>query len=270
MASRCAKRDDVPTITLISIVPSHFCEKARWALEFSGVEYKEQNYAPVFHSLRMALLGGGTTPTLIMQDKVLKDSTEILKWLDAQETTASKLYPQNPELCSQAEAWEELFDTRLGPATRRVAYFYLIDAPELFYQINSTKLGAVQKTILRALQSPLRGLIRKGLRVNAVSKQLGDTALEEVLLRVEDALSDGRKFLVGEQFSAADLTFASLLSPLLGSETLRVHRGAADLRALWPQGFLDTIEVVRARPAGKYALRIIDTHRSRPPSVQSP
>ncbi len=28
---------------------SHFCEKARWALDYKGVAYRTVNYLPVFH-----------------------------------------------------------------------------------------------------------------------------------------------------------------------------------------------------------------------------
>ena len=35
--------------TLVTIPFSHFCEKARWALELCGVPYEEDGHLPMFH-----------------------------------------------------------------------------------------------------------------------------------------------------------------------------------------------------------------------------
>ena len=39
-------------------------------------------------------------------------------------------------------------------------------------------------------------------------------ALREVFQQVDERLADGRQFLVGDRFTAADLTFAALASPV--------------------------------------------------------
>lgn len=247
--------------TLISIAPSHYCEKARWALERAGIAYKEHNFVPIFHSLKMRSVGGGSTPTLVTGDIVLRDSTDILVWTDAYAAENAKLYPRDPDARRAVEEWEELFDTALGSSTRSIAYFYVLDAPALFFALNDVRLGAVQRFFFQLLQRPLRFAIKKGLRIDAKAKDQAHSKLEHVLERVEREIADGRRYLVADSFSAADLTFAALLSPLLASERLLARRGLTSLDHLYPQGFSDTIAATRSRPAGIFALRTIDTER---------
>ena len=44
--------------TLITIPISHFCEKARWALDRAGVEYEERAHLQVIHWLAVKRAGG--------------------------------------------------------------------------------------------------------------------------------------------------------------------------------------------------------------------
>jgi glutathione S-transferase len=70
---------------LITIPISHFCEKARWALERTGVPYRERAHLQVLHRFAVRRAGGaGTAPVLIWDGRVLADSADILdaaRWL---------------------------------------------------------------------------------------------------------------------------------------------------------------------------------------------
>ena len=53
----------MPKPRLITIGPSHYCEKARWALERAGIEYVEHAHAPILHyAATLVLRGQRTTP----------------------------------------------------------------------------------------------------------------------------------------------------------------------------------------------------------------
>ncbi len=81
---------------------------------------------------------------------------------------------------------------------------------------------------------------------------------------VDERLNDGRRFLVGERFTAADLTFAALAAPVLFP---------AGYRAAYPA--LDDVpaamraEVLRLRDtdAGRFALRLFLQERDRSSAV---
>lgn len=227
------------------------------------MSYVEENYVPIFHLWRTRRLGGRSTPMVKVGPTVLKSSSEILRWAAEQAPRHGRgaLYPADPTEARDVQRWEALFDERLGLATRRLAYFYLIDAPALFVVLNEQRLGSVQRAVFRVVAPLLRGLIRRGLRVDARSKVLGEEGLEAVLGEVETALADGRRYLVGNAFTAADLTFAALLSPLLQSDVLARRRGVVYDEALVPAGLASCIAGVRARPAGAFALRMLAEER---------
>ncbi len=66
------------TPRLITIPFSHYCDKARWALEVCGVAYIEDGHLPLFHYAATFRAGGGrTVPVLVTDDGVLRDSTDI-------------------------------------------------------------------------------------------------------------------------------------------------------------------------------------------------
>src|SRR5688500_7644728 len=115
---------------LITIPFSHYCEKARWALERTRVSYREEAHPPIIHwpsSLRAAR--SRTVPVLELDGKMITDSSDILDALDGRKP--GSLWPEQPELRDQAKAWEEKFDRSLGPAVRRVLYFLVMKDPAL-------------------------------------------------------------------------------------------------------------------------------------------
>ncbi len=70
--------------TLITIPFSHYCEKARWALDWCGVPYVERACLPGLHLRHTRRIGGRTVPALIRGDgSAHVDSTDILRWADA-------------------------------------------------------------------------------------------------------------------------------------------------------------------------------------------
>ena len=115
---------------LITIPPSHYCEKARWALDFVGAPYSEEKHPPIVHWGWSYSSGGGrTVPILVAGERTIGDSTEILRFLDNEFGNGHRLYPGDAGLREEVDELEELFDTRLGPHTRRIAYFHLLPHP---------------------------------------------------------------------------------------------------------------------------------------------
>jgi len=147
---------------LMTIGPSHYCEKARWALDFFGVPYDEEPHPPIVHwgwSLRSG--GGRWVPILCAGERVIGDSTDILHFLDEQHGNGCRL-------------------------------------------------------------------------------------------------SDGREFLVGRVFTAADLSFASLAAPVL----VPFEYGASlpSLEEL-PAAVVELASEFRATAAGDFGLRLYRDHR---------
>jgi glutathione S-transferase len=118
----------MPTARLITIPISHYCEKARWALQRAGVAFEEERHLQVIHFLHSRRAGGtGTTPVLVTGGEVLAQSAEIVRWSDP------GLYP-DPEV----RALEAHFDEELGPHGRRWMYHRLLGHPRLIKKYATT------------------------------------------------------------------------------------------------------------------------------------
>jgi glutathione S-transferase len=71
-------------------------------------------------------------------------------------------------------------------------------------------------------------------------------------------LSDGRPYLCGDAFSAADLAFAALSAAVLVPERYGVPLPPLDEL---PERYADEVEEMREHPAGRFALRLYDQER---------
>lgn len=244
---------------LITIAPSHYCEKARWGLEKAGVRYREEPHPPLLHIPAVRAAGGSrSTPVLVADGVVAADSTDILVHLQERGGDGWRPYPEVSELGEQASELEELFDTRLGPHTRRLAYFHLLQDRRLFLRSVLAGVGRGERLVFRALGPLPAHLMRRGMRINRESAGRSLARVREVFERVARLLDDGRSFLVGDDFSAADLSFAALAAPVLlpasyGSALPEPHE--------LPDEFLRIVEDMRATAAGAFALGLYEEHR---------
>ncbi len=212
-------------VRLITIPISHYCEKARWALDRQGLAYVEERHFQIFHYLaayRAARVDA--VPVLVTPDAVMTDSTDILRWVDARAPEALKLYPAHPEQRRQIEAFED--ELRLLP----LAFPFV--------------------------KGHLHKILELGPDSRLASKAIVDRAFDAVAVK----LSDGRAFLAGGRFTAADLTFAALAASVLMPKEYGVV--LPQLNELPPE-MRAQVETWRAHPAGQFALRMFREHRAR-------
>lgn len=241
---------------LITIPFSHYCEKARWALDRCDLPYTEDGHLPIFHYLPARLAGGKrTVPILVDGKTVIADSSDIIAWADDRRPTA--LYPANDTDKADARTLEEDFDAHLGPAARRWAYYQILPRKHLDGLV--TKGVPRWEALLLRVTRPLAvGLIKRGLKVDAAGAERSRVKIEDTFARIAQHLADGRRFLIGDRFSVADLTFAALASPVLmppqsPTEFPPLAELPAEARA--------QIEAWRASPAGDFGLRLYRDHR---------
>src|SRR4051812_38230184 len=68
---------------LVTIPISHYCEKARWALERAGLPYREERHVQGVHQVASKRAGGhGTLPVLITEHGVFAGSEWIVRYAD--------------------------------------------------------------------------------------------------------------------------------------------------------------------------------------------
>jgi glutathione S-transferase len=241
--------------TLITIPFSHYCEKARWALERCGVRYEEDGHLPIYHYFANRRAGAGRTVPVIRDGAtLLTDSSDIVAWADAQKP--GSLLPAGPAR-AEALALEDDFDRHLGPATRRWAYFHLLPRKDLDHMV-TRGVPAWQATSVRITRPLALAMLRRGLKIDAAGAERSREKIDEQLAAVEQRLADGRRYLLGDRFTIADLTFASLASPIL---LPREHPFGLPTPDEVPTA-RDQINAWRATTAGRFALRLYADHRA--------
>ncbi len=242
---------------LITIPLSHYCEKVRWALDRVGLLYREEPHAPLLHRLATKRNDGGSVPVLVHGTARFLDSTDIL--VHADEIGGSGvLYPQDAAQRCDVVALEERFDTELGPHTRRWAYGHLLPHTRLLTSLWSRGVPRMEAIIFQAIAPVTRRLIRAAYKITPDSAQRSLERVHGVFRHVEDLMSDGRRFLTGERFTAADLTFAALAAPaLLPGECRAVQPTLDDL----PAAMREEVLRLRNTVSGKFALRLFSQER---------
>ena len=264
--SAASRADDVAV--LVTMPHSHYAEKARWALDWLGLPYREEPHLPLLHMIATRRHGGRSVPVLRHGDRRCVDSTEILVHADAA-CGGDRLYPRDPALRREVEALESHFDEALGPHSRRWAYFQVLDERPMLRAMVSRGVPPGEARLLPLLLPLVIPAIRNRLRVTPQSASRSLARVGEVFAGVAARLADGRRFLVGDRFSAADLGFAALATPVLLPEGCGASYPPLEAA---PSGMRDEIVRLRETPAGRFALRLYREERGAPvsPSSASP
>ena len=208
--------------TLIQLDISHYSEKVRWALDYKQVPHRRRSPLPGTHMpIAFALTRGEsiTLPLLQLDGRTIADSTAILAALE-ERYPEPPLYPADPEQRRRALELEDFFDEELGPHARLLPFHELTNEPAMFAEVAA---AAVPGPLGKA-KGPI-GLYARtytGLRFGVRDEAAAALAREKIVaaldrLDAELAAGDG-EFLVGESFSVADLTAASLFYPVVGPD----------------------------------------------------
>jgi glutathione S-transferase len=246
---------------LVTIWNSHYCEKARWALDRVGVPFEEDAHAPIFHVVPVKRAGGRrSTPVLVIDDQVLPDSTDILRWLDAHADRPGTLFGASPEEAREVLDLEDDFDENLGPHTRRWAYFHVLPLKGLVLRALRGHVPWHEVALVRAGYPAAKKLLSTAMRIDRPGADRSAKRIDEVFARVSRRLEGGRAFLVGEGFTAADLTFAALAAPAVLPPEYTAELPRLDEL---PDEARRRAEAWRATPAGAFALRMFREERRR-------
>jgi glutathione S-transferase len=243
------------TARLVTIPFSHYCEKARWALDRAGIAYEEDGHLPLFHYLAtVRARAGRTVPVLVTGDQVVADSTDIVAFAD--DHRPGSLLPPDPQR-GEALALEDDFDRQLGPATRRWAYFHLMPRREAI-EIMASVVPRWEFAALRVTRPLAFGFLRRGLKIDPEGVERSRAKIDDTFARVGDLLRDGRRYLTGDRFTVADLTFAALATPVLVPAEHPMPMPGIEM---FPPEARGQIDRWRTSAAGKHALRMYADHR---------
>jgi glutathione S-transferase len=235
---------------------SHYNEKVRWALDHKRVAHVRRSLLPGVHVVVARRLTGSaiTTPVLTLDGHSIADSTRIIAALEERWPEPS-LYPADEQERYRALELEDYFDEELGPHVRRAVYHILLAHPELVLPLFLHGQRLPARVFLRSTFPLLRLVIKQRLTVTepvALDSRERTVAAMDRLAR--ELGPSG--YLVGDRFTVADLTAASLLYPVVLPPQFpypTVNELPGEAREL-----LDTLS---RHPAGQWVTEMYARHR---------
>ena len=247
---------------------SHYSEKARWALAHKGIDHDRRAPIPGAHIAYALWLTRGvhkTFPVLGLDGRNIGDSTAIIAALE-QRWPERPLYPEDPAERRRAVELEDWFDEELGPQIRLLVWHVLrIDRErmeELGYRMMPPAVR--DRDFVRAAAGRF-GSVYTQLRFRVADDEKAEAAKVAVVaaldrLEAELDANGGGEFLVGDSFSVADMTAASLLYPIVNPPEgpRQISNGNPELEEFFGP--------LRERPGGRWIGETFARHRK--PALQ--
>ncbi|POM58474.1 Hypothetical protein PHPALM_36866 [Phytophthora palmivora] len=232
--------------------PSSYAEKARWALRVAQVPFVEEKWAPLFAYMSTIPKGGRSVPLLTLPppNAALTDSEDIMAYCAK---TLPELYPNE-----KAKELEVLFDTKLGPHTRRCAYFTWFQDSHTSKRVMADPVdGLIQRVAVEALYPALRLLLLRSMNINEKSAERSWMRIEGILKEAEKQLGDdpiGSRFLAGDSFSAADIAFCSHIALLILPPEHEFIAPYISMSSIQDPMFRNRFEEIKRSKIGQYVL----------------
>ena len=234
---------------LITMPHSHYAEKARWALDYLALPYVERPQLPLFHRFATRPHGGTSVPVLVQGGRSWTDSSAIVMWAD-EAAGGDVLFPREEAVRNDVLALEDRFDKVLGPHTRRWGYAQLLGRRDIIATMVTRSVPRVQARWAPFVMPVFMPLIKRAFDITPATTARSHERIDQVFEEVGCRLADGRPFLFGERFSAADLTFAALSAPVLLPPECPAYPPVPDM----PAAMRDGVERWRATAAGRFGL----------------
>jgi glutathione S-transferase len=192
---------------------SHFCEKARWALDYLQIEHDVVHLAPALHSKLAKKLGlkSSSLPILKLGEEVIQGSEKVIDWAEEQSDNSLKAVGDN----RRAQEIEDRLGDGIGVHTRRMFYSEaLIEHSATVRPIFMKDLPVIPKAFTWLMWPVIR---RKMISRMDLGKEQGEQSvkiIDQELTWLESMLFESDGYLLGNTFSRVDLSAAALLARL--------------------------------------------------------
>lgn len=192
----------LPKLYIFAI--SHFSEKARFILDHSKFSYEPFFLTPGEHiSVVKEFAKESYVPILRGEDFLLQGSNAIIEHLHRSTSIPSIHFEKEME-------WVEKIDTMIGYPLQPIVYSYLLEEPTIVGKMFASTPN--QPVLFENFK-----LIALGLKRRYKINESNIAEQKKKFLEGVELLSDSYSktpYLVGDQLTIADITAASLISPL--------------------------------------------------------
>ncbi len=250
----------VPTLICANI--SGNSEIVRWVLDLHQILRIEKNYPPILSEQKLKSLIGSSdntiNPVLIQTDRLLYSAQSIIQDYDYMLPDSKKLFPVHDIDQKKVYDLYQLFTTTLHTAVEQYRYTELFRSRKNTLKLLKKNISFSNRLKYNFGYRSYKSKISKQLELNNQDPVVFLVEIEKVFNQINELLFDGRKYLVGNQFSAADIAFSAIAAPVL----LPVEYGGAQTKFNEiSEEFRQKIMKLRATPAGQFVLKMYQEER---------
>jgi glutathione S-transferase len=138
-------------------------------------------------------------------------------------------------------------------------YYHLLPHKEIMVGPLSEGAPQFQVAAVRNAYPVFAGLLRLLLQLTAENASKALDVIRSSMKEVDERISDGRRYLLGDHFTLSDMTFAVNAAPAVWPDE---YGGSLPAFSDTPPFMQTAIKEIREHPSGQLALRIYREHGS--------
>ncbi len=239
-------------------------EIARWVLDRNSILYKDETHAPwKVQSTANKLIGENgikNHPVLRMTDALIYRVDSVVMFWEQRSVPANRLLPSEASKRDEVLDLYHLFTGEFFEGmVSKYMYSMLLTSKKFSGQVFKQRIPFFEKLKFSLTYSSAKKAIINtyGLQSNNPDEYIVE--IRKVFDKVDQLLSDGRKYLTGAEFTLADLSFAAAAAPLI----LPVEFGGVlpQINQL-PDKYRALVFELRDTAAGQFVFRLYQSERT--------
>jgi len=257
-----ATERDLTTLPVLwQFALSHYVEKVRWALDLKRVPHVRRSLLPGLHINRIKKMTSQTAvPVLEFNGRAVHDSSAILEEVE-KTWPEPPLYPSDPLERKRAVELENYFDEGLGIDIRQWFYFLVLPYSSIVATLFVGHSDIFHRLLFRAIFPRVRPRMIRYMKIYPIE---ADAARQRTIVAMDSIGHElqASGYLVGDNFTVADLTAAALLWPLVMPKEFPYK-----LPTKLPAAFASEREQLADHPAVVWAAGIYRNHRGQSAAI---
>lgn len=246
-----------PPLALMTFPPMINSEACRFVLDHYGVAYKQEAHVFGVHAF-LALLKTGSPDTPLLYGKGVSISSPyaMAEYFEKTAPPEKRLFPENRMARIAMDADWNRYNWGLGIATAVVGYFHLLPLKSLMLEPLTRGVPKWEASYVNNFY----GSFKSQFNLLDLSPKHASDALEETRILFEETdrrIADGRRYLVGDKLTLADIALATACGPVLLPEGNGAPMPPFEQM---PEALRTIISELRQSPTAAFVARIYREH----------